>query len=114
MVAGVHMTEAPVLITYARVVSRDSMWIAFTIAALHDFELKAADIMNAYLTAANSEKTCTVLGPEFGEDVGKKSLIVRTLYGQKSPSSLFWNHISDCLWHLGYTSCKADANIWMK
>ena len=39
--------EAPALITYASVVSRDSVQIALTIDALHDLEVKAADIMNA-------------------------------------------------------------------
>ena len=42
-----HMTEAPASITYSSVVSRDIVRIALTIAALHDLEVKAADIMNA-------------------------------------------------------------------
>ena len=70
--------------------------------------------MNAYLTAPNSEKTWAVFGPDFGKGAGNKELIVRALYGQKSLGASFRNHISDCLRHLGYTLCKADANIWMK
>ena len=107
------MTEAPASITYASVVSHGSIQIALTISVLHDMEVKAADIMNAYLTLPNAEKTWTVLGPEFGKDSGKKALIFRALYGQKSSGASFRNHISDCLRHLGYISCKADANIWM-
>ena len=106
--------EAPALITYASVVSRDSVRIALTIAALHDLEVKAAEIMNAYLNAPNTEKTWTVLGLEFGKDSGKKALIIRALYGQKSLCGSFRNHISNCIRHLGYISCKADADIWMK
>ena len=41
-VAGGHMTEAPASITYSSVVSRDSVQIAFLIAALNDLEIIAA------------------------------------------------------------------------
>jgi hypothetical protein len=67
--------------TYASVVSRESVRIAFTIAALNDLDVKMADIENAYLTAPLIEKVWTVLGPEFGDDSGKVALIVRALYG---------------------------------
>jgi hypothetical protein len=70
MVAGGHMTEAPATLTYASVVSRESVRIALMLAALNDLEVKAADIENAYLTAPVSEKIWTPLGAEFGEDSG--------------------------------------------
>ena len=50
------MTEAPPLITYASVISRDNFRISLTMAALHDLEVKVANIMNAYLCATNTEK----------------------------------------------------------
>jgi len=37
--------------TYAGVVSRESVCIAFTYAALHDLDIYIADIQNAYLQA---------------------------------------------------------------
>ena len=48
-VAGGHMTETPTSITYSSVVSRDSVQIAFLIAALNDIEIMACDVGNAYL-----------------------------------------------------------------
>ena len=36
MVAGGHMTDAPAVMTYASVVSRDTVRIALTLAGLHD------------------------------------------------------------------------------
>ena len=108
------MTEAPASITYVSIVSRDRVRIALTISALHDLEVKAADIMNAYICDPNAEKNWTDIGPEFGENSGKKSLIVRVLYGQKSSAASFRNHILDCLRHLDYTPCKANYDIWMK
>jgi hypothetical protein len=50
-VAGGHTTDTPHAMTYASVVSRESVRIALTLAALNDFDVKMADIENAYLTA---------------------------------------------------------------
>ena len=82
--------------------------------ALNDLEVKAADIQNAYLTAPVSEKIWTELGPEFGADVGKVAIIVRALCGLKSAGASFCNHLVDYMRELGYASCKADANVWLK
>ena len=40
-VAGGHTTEAPATLTYASVVSRETVRIALTLAALNDLEVKA-------------------------------------------------------------------------
>ena len=61
------MTEAPASITYSRVVSHDSVRIAFLIAALNDIKIVACDVGNAYLNAAPCrKKVWFVAGPEFG------------------------------------------------
>jgi hypothetical protein len=70
-VAGGHTTNAPHMMTYASVVSRESVRIALALAALNDLDVMMGDIDNAYLTAPITEKVRTVLGPEFGEDAGK-------------------------------------------
>ena len=81
-VAGGHGTVAPPTLMYASVVSRESVHIALTLAALNDLEVKISDIQNAYLTAPFSEKIWTTLGSEFGPYLaGKKSPVVRALYG---------------------------------
>ena len=114
-VAGGHMTTSPpASVTYATVVSRESVRIALTLAALNDLEVKTADIENAYLTAPVGEKIWCLLGPEFGADAGKKAIIVRALYGLKSAGASFRNHLADCMRHLGWQSCVADQDLWMK
>jgi len=50
-VAGGHLTDAPQSITYSSVVTRDSIRIAFLIAALNDLDIMACEITNAYLNA---------------------------------------------------------------
>jgi hypothetical protein len=114
LVAGGHTTETPASITYAGVVSRESVRIALTLAALNDLEVKTADIENAYLTAPVGERIWCRLGSEFGSDSGKKALIVRALYGLKSAGASFRNHLADCMRHLGWTSCMADPDVWLK
>ena len=49
-VAGGRTTNVASTLTYASVVSRDSVRIALTIAALNDLQILACDIQNAYLT----------------------------------------------------------------
>ena len=89
-----HKTEAPNISTYAGVVSRESVRIALTYAALNDVDLCAADIRNAYLQAPSSQKHYVICGAEFGlENVGKKALILRALYGGKSAGRDFRNHL---------------------
>ena len=56
---------------------------------------------------------CT-LGPEFGEDVDKRAIIVRALSGLKSAGTSFHNHLADCVRHLEWESCKADHDAWFK
>jgi hypothetical protein len=57
MVAGGHMTGAPVMMTYASVVSRETNRIALTIAALNDLEVKVANILNASILPQLRRKT---------------------------------------------------------
>ena len=55
LIARGHMTETPAVLTYASVVSRDSVHIALTIASLNDLQVKASDVQNAFLTAPCKE-----------------------------------------------------------
>ena len=116
LVAGGHVTEVPhPSQTYASVVTRESVRIALTLAALNDLQVKAADIQNAYLTAPLlNEKIWTTCGPEFGKDQGRRAIIVRALYGLRTAGHDYRAHIADCMHHLGYKSCLADPDVWMK
>ena len=57
-----HKTSNPEGSTYAGVVSRESICIAFTYAALNDIDVMAADIQNAYLKSPSSQKHCVICG----------------------------------------------------
>ena len=86
-----------------------------TYAALNGLNVEAADIQNAYLTAPTSEKFYTTCGPDFGsENIGKKAIVTRALYGTKRVGRDFWNHLRDYMDHLGYFPCKADNDLWIR
>jgi hypothetical protein len=80
-------------------------------AALNDLNVKVGDVLNAYITAPITEKLWTVLGQEFGTDVGKSDIIVHTLYGLKSAGAAFRAHLASFMCQMGYTSCKADPDL---
>jgi len=114
LVGGGNQVDTPSHMTYASVVSRETVRIALMLAALNDLEVKASDIQNAYLTAPCAEKIWTVLGPEFGPEAGKKAIIVRALYGLGSAGASFTKHLADCMRHMKYSPCKADPDLWYK
>jgi hypothetical protein len=110
-----HKTRNPIGSTYAGVVSRDSIRIAFTYAALNGLDVFAANIRNAYLQAPISQKDYILCGPEFGiENVGKIALIRRALYGGKAVGKDFRNHLPSCMRYLDCVSCPADPDVWMR
>ena len=87
-VAGGHMTDTPVGLCYSSVVSRESVRIAFTIAALNDLDIMACDIGNAYLNAPCREKIWFEAGIECGQSMkGKVMKLVRALYGESGRMS---------------------------
>ncbi len=84
------------------------------LAALNDLQVKAGDVLNAYITVPVKEKVWTILGPKFGNDAGKSAIIVHALYGLKSAGAAFCAHLASCMHIMGYTSCKADPDLWFK
>jgi hypothetical protein len=53
LVSGGHRTKAPATITYASAVSRETIHIAFLMAALNDLEVKVGDVFNALYYRSN-------------------------------------------------------------
>ena len=84
LVAGGHMTDIASANDIRKCHLQRIVRIALMVASLNDLEIKTADIENAYLTAPIGEKILCTLGPEFGEDAGKRAIIVRALYSLKS------------------------------
>lgn len=114
-VAGGHTTDPPACTTYASVVSRESVRLAFLLAALNDLDVLSADIGNAYLNAPCREKIYTLAGKEFGPtNEGKVVIIVRALYGLKSSGAAWRAHLAQAMHDLDFRPCEADPDVWMK
>ena len=94
-VAGRHMKNTPPKITYVSVMSREKVCLALTFSTMNCLQVKAADIMNAYVTDSITEKILTVLVLEFGADTRKRTIIVRALYRLNSCGDAFRNHLAD-------------------
>ena len=115
-VAGGHMTEAPSSITYSSVVSRESVKIAFLVAALNDLDIMSCDIGNAYLNAPCREKIWFVAGKECGPDLeGKPCKLVRALYGLKSSGAAWRAMFSHFIINtLGFLPTRIDPDVYYR
>ncbi len=74
------MTDVLATAMYASAVSRETVEIALTMAALNMLKVMATDIMNAYMTSPNKKTKWTLLGPKFGNVKGCKAIVVRAFY----------------------------------
>lgn len=117
LVAVGHRNNVPAHATYSSIASRDSVRLGFMLAGLNDLDIMACDIGNAYLNAPNRERVHVVVGKElFGhENVGKRAVIVRALYGLKSTSAAWRHHFFETITQrLGYKSTIADPDVYIK
>jgi Reverse transcriptase (RNA-dependent DNA polymerase) len=113
-VAGGHATEPPSTVTYASVVSRESLRIAFLIAALNDLDIMLADIQGAYLNAPCAEKVYTVCGPEFRHNEGRVGVIVKAFYVLKTIGYAWRIHLAETMRELNFDMCVADNDVWFR
>jgi len=112
---GLHMTEAPTSLTYPSVVSRDSVKIAFLIAALNDIDILACGIKNACLDAGCRERIWFEAGPECGELRGKPCKLVRALCGLKASGAAWRAMFSHFIQEdLKFTPTRIDPDVYMR
>jgi Reverse transcriptase (RNA-dependent DNA polymerase) len=115
-VAQGNRTEPTVELTYASVVSRDSVRIVFLLAALNDMSVLCADVGNAYINAPCRGKYCILCGPEFGPArEGCWAILVRVLYGLRTSAASWRTHLYQVLERdLGFTACPVDPDVLMR
>ena len=105
-----HKTPDPIVSTYAGLVSRASIRIDSTYSTLNGLFVGAADIMNDYLQDPSSQKYFIICGKDFGlENIGKKALISRSLYGGKSVRRGFRNQLRSCMIHMDFVYFLVDS-----
>ena len=114
LVAGGHMTDTHNTLTYSSVVSRDSVHIALTIAALNELSVMACDIQNAYLTAECRKKIWTQAGPEFGSESGSIMIVKKASYGLKGSGAAFRAQLAEKLHNIGFIPTRTDPDVWRR
>lgn len=87
----------------------------FVVAKLNDLEVVAGDVGNAFLNGYTKEWVYFIAGPEFPPHIkGKRLIVVKAIYGLKSSSARFHEHLSVALRKLSYRPSKADPDLWIK
>ena len=111
-VAGDHITDPPTSMTYASVVSRESVRIAFLLASLNNQDILTGDIGNTYLNAPSLEKVYYRPSLEWGEGMqGSICVIICVLYGLKSSAKAWRTCMCSTLKTMGFEQCLADNNV---
>ena len=83
-VADGHKTKTPASLTFASVVSHESVCIVFLIAGLNDLDIWLADIHGVCLNAPVREKVWLEAQAEFGLEQGAVMVVTKALCGLKS------------------------------
>ena len=81
---------------------------------LNNLDLSACDISRAYLNTPCGEKVWFQAGNECGENAGKAMMVTKALYGLKSSAKAWRTFFAASLETLGYKSCEADPDVFMK
>ena len=111
---GNEAADLPKWDSYATVVSRETVRIAFLYAALNDLEVLSCDIANAYLNAPCREKLWYCAGPEFGNEQGSVMIMRKAVYGCKSSGSSWRHTLHQTLEAFGYVPSRGDPNLYLK
>jgi hypothetical protein len=54
------------------------------------------------------------VGPDFGSEVGSIMVVKKAIYRLKSSGEAFRAHLAETLHDLGYSSTKADPDVWIR
>jgi Reverse transcriptase (RNA-dependent DNA polymerase) len=116
LVAGGHLTDAPIDSVYSSVVSLRGVRMVTFIAELNKLQIWSTDVGNAYLESYTKEKVHIIAGPEFAAMglEGHILLIDRALYGLKSSGLRWYERLSDVLRGEGFFPSRTESDIWMR
>lgn len=115
LVAGGNWCDPPKEDVYSGVVSLDTIRLGFLLGSMNNLSVCAADVGTAFLYGKTTEKVFVTAGPEFGPGVaGKRMVIDKGLYGLRSSSARFHEHLSTKLRNMGFLPSKADADFWYR
>ena len=81
----------------------DTVRFGFFLGELYGISRCTCDIRDAFLYGKAKEQVYITSGPEFGEKLhGKKLIVVKSLYGLKTCAARFHEHLAESLLRLGF------------
>jgi hypothetical protein len=114
IVAGGHLTEAPIESIYSGVVSLRGIRFITFLAEHNDLDIWQTDVGNAYLESETQEKVYVIAGPEFGNQEGHVFVIRKALYGLKSSGLRWHERFAAVLFEMGFIPSRAEPDIWLR
>jgi hypothetical protein len=114
LVADGNHADPPKEDVYSGVVGTETVRLAFLVASLNNLKVCAADIGNAFLYGCCKEKLAIRAGIEFGPLQGQLLIIYKSLYGTKTGSAAFHEHLAEKLRQMGFKPSYADTDFWIQ
>ena len=115
LVAGGNFTSMAKEDIYSGVVGMETIRMSLFLGEHNGLSCCAGNIGNAFLYGKTKEKVYIIAGPEFGRELEGKILVIdKALYGLRTSSARFHEHLATQLIKLGFRPSKADFNLWMK
>jgi Reverse transcriptase (RNA-dependent DNA polymerase) len=91
----------------------DTLIIGFFLGELYGLSCCECDIGNAFLYGKTKEKVYITKGPDFGEKLsGKNLIVVKSLHGLKTSAARFHEHLAESLLRIGFKKTKYDSDLW--
>ena len=115
LVAGGNWSDVPKEDCYSGVAGIEAIRLGFFMGELFGLTCVAGDVGNAYLNAKTKEKVYLVAGPEFGDGLEGRILVIdKAIYGLFSSAARFHENPSDKLRALGFRPSRVDSDLWIK
>eukprot|EP00934_Nitzschia_sp_Nitz4_P000636 Nitzschia sp. Nitz4//scaffold500_size4614//80//4514//NITZ4_009238-RA/size4614-augustus-gene-0.0-mRNA-1//-1//CDS//3329553583//636//frame0 len=114
LVANSKMTDPTAEDVYSGVVATETIRVAFAIAMINGLLVIAGDVGNAFLYAITNEKCYITAGEEFGDLAGQDLIIHKSLYGLRTSSARFHEHLAQVFRDLGFAPSKFDSDLWIR
>ena len=114
-VAGGHLTDLPTHMNYSSIMYCDTLHIGFLMDTLNGLYILAGDIKNTFLEEPTEEKILFYAGNEWKYDNNGVVVVICALYGLKSITLKFRNHLAQTLGNkIGFRYYLADPDLWYK
>ena len=113
LVVGGHIVDSTEHTTYSYTIKYVSVRLMILIDVKNGLGLVSGDIGNVLCRSPCDENIWSCCGAEFGTRCGAEVVLKWYLYGLKTASNSFHKYYGDFLRDLGFTSSRADQDLWI-